>query len=136
MQKPNTFLDAFVKESARLQPIFAISLPEITTEELTLGYYIIPAGTSVSVDNYGLNRDETKWPNPEQFLPDRFIDNKEEISHFHWNRFGMGPRRCLGWRLGDLLINAVLFFILSKYQIEPATVSVKESKPYCQTYNR
>jgi cytochrome P450 len=38
------YLDSVLKESARLQPILAISFPERTVQDITYGPLVIPAG--------------------------------------------------------------------------------------------
>ncbi|HEY2503273.1 MAG TPA: cytochrome P450 [Mycobacterium sp.] len=84
--------------------------PPITTvvrravRDCELGGVAIPAGTHVSVSVAAANRDPTRYPDP-----DRFVPTRRNIAHL---TFGGGPHLCLGMHLARMeatvAINALL----------------------------
>jgi len=96
-------LDALLSETLRLhaaapaqQPRLTPSSPTGTTIE---GYTNIPAGVRVSANAYTLHREPSVFPDPEKWIPERWVDasagKKEEMKRWFW-AFGSGGRMCLG----------------------------------------
>lgn len=68
-----------------------VSLKPGTTEVIS-----VPASTRVGIHIPGLHYNPKYWDDPEEFVPERFLDPK-------WNRdafipFSVGPRSCIGRR--------------------------------------
>lgn len=61
-------------------------------------------------DSYG----EDLYPNPKQFLPERFIERS--YSPYEFIPFGGGDRLCVGYALAMLEMKLVLGSVLSRYQ--------------------
>ena len=67
-------------------------LPRLPGTDLTLN-----PGDLVQVPIWSLHHDPHHWPDPEAFIPDRFLpENKGDIHPFTHMPFGMGPRNCIG----------------------------------------
>ena len=113
----STLLDAVCLEALRLVPTVEIVSREAMTD-FPLGDYIVPAGTLISPCVYLAHRNKFLYPNPEEFLPERFI-NRQLAAHEYFP-FGGGLRRCLGANMGLLEMKAVLVATLSEFDIEPA----------------
>lgn len=57
----------------------------------------LPKNTEVKIAVLAMHHDETYFPNPQKFDPDRFSDeNKHNIPHYAYLPFGKGPRNCIG----------------------------------------
>jgi cytochrome P450 len=108
----------FLKESARMHPIFPVTVPEKTPYGTTmvLGNYIIPGGTPVCLDSYAINRHPAFWKDPESFRPDRFKEDPG-LSRF-LSRYGMGPRKCLGFRYANMFMSLMLIQVVSRFRLE------------------
>ena len=63
-------------EALRLYPV-AVDTPRIALRDDTLGGYHVPAGTRIFLNQFYLHRHEDYWPQPESFLPDRFLPTRE-----------------------------------------------------------
>ncbi|CAG2110432.1 unnamed protein product, partial [Medioppia subpectinata] len=91
------YLNAVINETLRLAP----SLTRIQREcvqDYKLGNtgITVPAGASVEIFPYAIHRDPDFWPNPNDFIPDRFL---EPTHHpYAYIPFGGGPRVCIGQR--------------------------------------
>ncbi|EDV28482.1 uncharacterized protein TRIADDRAFT_19239 [Trichoplax adhaerens] len=106
------YLRSCVKETLRLQPI-AFALPRIIGNDLVLSGYKVPAKTYVLIANYVMGRDESVFPNPSQYMPERWLRGSDRQgynseSRFQYLPFGFGPRMCLGKRVAEMEIHTLL----------------------------
>eukprot|EP01102_Stenamoeba_stenopodia_P019012 TRINITY_DN7068_c0_g1_i1.p1 TRINITY_DN7068_c0_g1~~TRINITY_DN7068_c0_g1_i1.p1 ORF type:complete len:618 (-),score=129.05 TRINITY_DN7068_c0_g1_i1:35-1888(-) len=137
-----TLLDAFILETARLSPAVELSFPERLTEDQTLGDFHFPKGTCLCVDAVALNTHVASWgSDAKEFKPERFLgndektdegatkrtpssssrttDKKDQTKMMH--RFGLGARRCMGYRYANVMIKCVLVHILQNYDVALTT---------------
>jgi cytochrome P450 len=58
---------------------------------------VVPVGSTAVVLPYFLHRDPAVFPNPEEFIPERFSREAETArSPFAYIPFSAGPRNCIG----------------------------------------
>lgn len=57
---------------------------------------IVTEGTPIIISLLGMMRDPINFPDPENFLPDRFSDEKPNYNPDAFLPFGDGPRACIG----------------------------------------
>lgn len=92
------FTRAVVDECLRLYPP-AWVITRRSLEADTLGGFELPAGATVILSPYVMQRDARWWPDPERFSPERFLDEalteggRGPLTYFP---FGTGPRLCIG----------------------------------------
>ena len=65
-----------------------------------------------------LGQDPKQFPNPEKFIPERWIENKKAIHPFSVRNFSHGPRMCLGKRFAELEIQMATSKLLQNFHIE------------------
>lgn len=56
----------------------------------------IPEGTPIVISLLGLMRDPDNFPDPDNYLPDRFSEDKPMYNPDAFIPFGDGPRSCIG----------------------------------------
>lgn len=118
------YMEMVLKESARMNPALALSLPERTVKPVTdIGGYQIPKGTPVCVDTQSLNFSEKYWKDPDKFDPDRFANGARPVPGSLF-RFGMGPRKCLGYRYALAITRIVVASVLQRYTLQLANPEV------------
>ena len=66
----------------------------------------LPAGVKVAPCIYLVHRRPDIYPEPERFLPERFLDNPPGT--YTWIPFGGGVRRCLGGAFAQFEMKVVL----------------------------
>ena len=65
--------------------------------------------------------DETQFPNPSQFDPDRFSpENVKQRPSTAFSPFGLANRRCPGYKFSRCEAIATLSVIVRKFQLKPA----------------
>lgn len=108
---------AVVLETLRLYPpAYAIGREAI--EDLTLCGYRIPRGTQIWMAQYVNHRDARYFPEPERFLPDRWLGGLERaLPRFAYYPFGGGPRICIGNQFSLLEATVVLATILRRFRV-------------------
>lgn len=75
------FTHAFVQEVRRFYPFFPAVLARVREDFQWRGYHF-PQGMRVMLDLYGTNHDERLWPEPERFLPERFLNGEPDRFSF------------------------------------------------------
>ena len=75
------YVDAVVKETLRLRPVLPIVVRR-ASRPYKLGPYELPAGAALSPCIYLAHRRPDLYPEPERFLPDRFLGSK--IDPYGW----------------------------------------------------
>ncbi|XP_077699703.1 cytochrome P450 1B1 [Canis aureus] len=96
---------AFLYEGMRFSSFVPVTIPHATTTSACVLGYHIPKDTVVFVNQWSVNHDPVKWPNPEDFDPARFLDKDGFIDKDLASSvmiFSVGKRRCIGEELSKM----------------------------------
>jgi cytochrome P450 len=109
-----------VKEAMRLYPP-AWAIVRKSLHHCEIGGYQVPAGSTVMMNQWVMHRDPRYYDQPEQFNPDRWLDERAKaIPKFAYFPFGGGPRTCIGASFAAMEGVLVLATIAQKYQLRVA----------------
>lgn len=89
-------MECRLKESMRL---FATvpNIERLLAEDVDLGGYKVPAGTTVAVNIFAVHRNEELFPDPLSYKPERFKADQSTGRHpYAFISFIAGPRICIG----------------------------------------
>lgn len=116
------YLQAVMKESLRLH-ITLPFVPRLNVPQTKLGGYDIPAGTKVLVNIWWLANNPELWDNPQDFIPERFLQEGEKIE-FHGNDFrflpfGAGRRNCPGIHMALANVALTVGRLLQNFELLP-----------------
>ncbi|CUA74813.1 O-methylsterigmatocystin oxidoreductase [Rhizoctonia solani] len=104
-----------ILEALRWIPVSPLSIPRLCEEDDTYNGYTIPKGALIIGNIWAINRDESRYHDPESFLPERFMDpsTPEPVM------FGFGRRICPGMHFAHASLFINVATILSVFNIRP-----------------
>ncbi|KAK8479898.1 hypothetical protein V6N11_074092 [Hibiscus sabdariffa] len=111
------YLKAVIKETLRLHTPIPLLLPGISTKDVKINGYDIVEGTQVIINAWAIGRDPSSWERPDEFIPDRFLNNSTDYKghHFELIPFGSGRRICPGILLAMQIDELVLANLVHKF---------------------
>lgn len=115
------YLQCVAKEAMRLHPPTPLMLPHRANANVKIGGYDVPKGSNVHVNVWAIARDPAVWKNPEEFRPERFLEEDVDIKghDFRLLPFGAGRRVCPGAQLGINLVTSMLGHLLHHFSWRP-----------------
>lgn len=114
------YLKAVLKETFRLFPPAPLLLPRETTSTCVIQGFEIQPKTLVYINAWAIGRDPEAWDNPEEFLPERFLDSRIDFKgqDFELIPFGAGRRGCPGITMGVATTELALANLLYSFDWE------------------
>lgn len=118
-----------IQEAMRLYPpVWGLPRKALAADEID--GYRIPAGADVMICPYTLHRHPGFWPDPDQFVPERFAPSAAPPAHrYAYIPFGAGPRVCVGSHLGMMEAVLVTAMVARRFQFELAGASEPRPEP-------
>ncbi|KAJ7290010.1 cytochrome P450 [Mycena rebaudengoi] len=115
------YITAVITEVLRWRPVAPLGLPHRSTVEDEYQGYRIPKGTLFMVNVWHIMHDPLIFPEPEQFKPERFLDDDGQHADIVYRcNFGFGRRACPGRRFAEGSIFIALATILATCKISDA----------------
>ena len=108
-----SLLDRVIKESLRILPP-VVYAPRVNMEPISLGTFHLPKGTMVVTSHYVTHHLAELFPEPERFLPDRWLSANP--SPYAYLPFGAGPRMCVGAPFATLMLKICVSMIVRRFR--------------------
>ncbi|KAE8330563.1 cytochrome P450 [Aspergillus sergii] len=131
-QESNTHLPYFgavMKEAMRLHPSVGGNLERhVPPQGVTLCGQYIPGGTKVGINPWVVHRDPIVFPQPDSFIPERWLDSSpEKLKEMEkaFLNFGAGSRSCVGKTISLLEMRKILPQLLREFDIH-----LHQNKPW------
>ncbi|GBG38694.1 cytochrome P450 [Mycobacterium montefiorense] len=119
------FIDAVVKETLRLRPVFSLVARRLKAP-MEIGGAPLPAGVTVVPSIYLMHRRPEIYPDPQRFRPERFLE--EHGGMYAWIPYGGGVRRCLGATFAQGEMRAVLAALFGGYRVRPVDENAERDR--------
>ncbi|KAG0473202.1 hypothetical protein HPP92_015059 [Vanilla planifolia] len=116
------YLGAVVKETLRLHPPVPLLVPHRPSSDCVAGGFAIPAGTAVIINAWAIHRDPSRWEDPDEFSPERFLrEGREQCeflggNEFGYLPFGAGRRACAAMALAERINLFALASLLHSFE--------------------
>lgn len=95
-------------------PTFYLSHPKVTGQRLPTDGFMLFDG------NLTLHRNPYVWPNPDDFIPDRWLNGQaDKIGKNAFRAFEQGPRNCIGQELAMTELKMLLVLTVRDFDIVP-----------------
>lgn len=120
---------AVINESMRLYPPVYVIGRE-AKKDLELGGYRVKRGYTVLMSQWVNHRDPAHFPDPENFVPERWLDGlAARLPKFAYYPFGGGQRMCIGSHFATMEAAIVLATVGQKYRFTLDPDAVVDIKP-------
>jgi cytochrome P450 len=113
----DAYLEAVVTETLRMRPVIDACERTLKAPRTVAGWDL-PEGMRVYPGIALVHHRPDLYPQPEQFRPERFLD--EGAESYSWLPFGGGIRRCIGAALAQAEMAEVLRVVLERVELEAA----------------
>ncbi|KAK8383651.1 hypothetical protein O3P69_015840 [Scylla paramamosain] len=110
------YLKAVMKETYRLHPI-SIGVGRVIQEDTVIRGFRIPKETVVVTQNQVISRLPEHFPDPQRFLPERWLHKAPPAHPFVVLPFGHGPRSCIGRRMAEQNLQTIILQLISQYRV-------------------
>jgi len=112
-------LESAVKEALRLHPPLILLLRAVK-EPLEVGGYVVDPGDLVGASPAVSNRIASDFPDPDAFVPERYLDPRSEdlANPWTWIPFGAGRHRCVGAAFAMMQLKAIFSVLLRDWEAE------------------
>jgi cytochrome P450 len=114
------YLKMVIKETLRLHCPGPLLVPHRCRETCKVMGYDVLKGTCVFVNVWALGRDPKYWEDPEEFMPERFLDMAEEVDFrgkdHKFMPFGTGRRLCPGLSMAKRVVPFILASLLHAFE--------------------
>ena len=120
-----------ILEQLRYHTTVAVPGPKRTTRDITIQGITVPEGTQLMVNLWGLHHDKEFWGDPENFRPERFLDETGNLvpadhpMRRHVMPFSTGIRSCPA----EQFAMSRLFLWLSNICKKVSIIPGKENRP-------
>ncbi|CDW53390.1 p450 domain containing protein [Trichuris trichiura] len=115
------YAEAFMNEVLRFATVLPLAIPHASVSETLLLNYHCPKSTPVLANLWAAHRDPTVFSNPDEFNPDRFLDNNGCLDRKLLSRvipFSTGARRCPGEPLARQNLFLIITNLVKYFEIQ------------------
>ncbi|PPQ68795.1 hypothetical protein CVT26_001710 [Gymnopilus dilepis] len=118
-QKNLPYIEAMIKEVLRWRTPAPMSVPHRVSEDDWYEGYLIPKGATVITNVWTMHKDESLFPDHDEFKPERFLSGTPHDTHGIGNAsFGFGRRLCVGMNFANQMLFISIATILWALNIE------------------
>ncbi|KAJ4871332.1 hypothetical protein Rs2_47032 [Raphanus sativus] len=110
------YLQAVVKEGLRLHPPEPI-FERFSQDGCKVGGFYVPEKTTLMVNAYAVMRDPEYWIDPDEFKPERFLEDEERKEQtLKYIPFGSGRRSCPGENLAHIFVGTAIGVMVQGFE--------------------
>ncbi|XP_015271999.1 PREDICTED: cytochrome P450 2J2-like [Gekko japonicus] len=125
------YTSAVIHEILRAHFILFVGLPRQCVTDVNISGFVIPKGTSITLDVDSVLHDPKYWEAPKEFYPNHFLDKDGHfVERDLFFPFGAGARACLGEQLARTELFVFLTSLMREFTFHlPGGAKEKDKKP-------
>lgn len=108
------YVVALVREMLRYYTVLRLSLPRASVRDVVWEGKTIPSGSVIFLNAWACNMDPAVWEDPEEFRPERWIEQPDAPLF----TYGLGYRMCAGSLLANREMYLIWMRTLNSFRIE------------------
>lgn len=113
--KNTTYTKVVIEEAMRLFPP-AYFIDRINKEDDSFNGFALPKGSNLLFSVYEIHRHPDFWDKPEEFIPERFLDEHTKFSKNYYP-FGAGQRMCIGNNFAMYEMILAIMTVVERFEI-------------------
>lgn len=114
------YVRAIASETLRWRPVAVLGgTPHASTADNVYKGMFIPKGSTIIAPLWSIHHNEADFPEPDEFRPERFIEERNYPGTFGHSAFGWGRRICPGMHLGSASVTLNIARILWAFEVNP-----------------
>lgn len=114
-----TYFNSVIKEGLRIDTAVPGSTPRYVPPGGTnINGHVLPGGSTVSAQAYSCHRDAAVFPDPDQFLPERWLHETPAMRKLYIPFGADGPRKCIGIWLAYMELRVILAALFHRFDLE------------------
>ncbi|KAH9886458.1 O-methylsterigmatocystin oxidoreductase [Cubamyces lactineus] len=113
------YVNAVIQEVKRWHSVAPVGISHRSTAEDEWNGYRIPAGTIIVPNQWAMWGDPTVYPEPEKFIPERFLAIDAKVRSPDSYQFGFGRRICPGRHFANEALYITVASVLHVFNIDP-----------------
>ncbi|KAI4501823.1 hypothetical protein M0802_003158 [Mischocyttarus mexicanus] len=110
------YTEATLRETMRYETITPLSVAHRATKDTTFQGYFIPVNTTLMTNLAAMNNDPELWGDPENFRPERFLNDDGQLKKDFTLPFGAGHRLCAGETFARFTIFEVFAALMQNFE--------------------
>ncbi|KAK7966338.1 uncharacterized protein PG986_000615 [Apiospora aurea] len=115
------YIRAIASETLRWRPVAVLGgTPHASTADDVYDGMFIPKGSTIIAPLWTIHLNEKDFPEPHEFKPERFREERDFPGTLGHTAFGWGRRICPGMHLGAASVNLNIARILWAFNVSPA----------------
>ncbi|KAK4696162.1 hypothetical protein P7C71_g1713, partial [Lecanoromycetidae sp. Uapishka_2] len=113
-----TYFNCIIKEGLRIDTAVPGSTPRYVPRGGTnINNRTLPGGSIVSAQAYSCHRDPKVFPDPDEFRPERWLNESSEMRKLYIPFGADGPRKCIGIHLAYMELRVILAALLHRFDL-------------------
>ncbi|KAF9043024.1 putative monooxygenase [Panaeolus papilionaceus] len=113
------YLRSIMTEVYRISPPFPLSIPHTSTQDDIYDGVLIPKGSMILPNVWHMLHNPEEYPNPEEFMPERYNGKDSEMEKVKDVVFGFGRRVCPGNHFAEGTFFSIIATTLATCDILP-----------------
>jgi len=123
-----TYLNCVIKEGLRIDTAVPGSTPRyVPPEGAHINGHVLPGGSIISIQAYSCHRDPNVFPQPEEFIPDRWLEETADMRKLYVPFGPDGPRKCIGIHLAYMELRVILTSLFRRFDLSFAGITTDAS---------